>query len=67
MTYANLLIRPDLGYKAYRLHCRFTICAFPTKGQLEGGKLEAGYRFIEDMDKQGYEYIDSHGVKMSGP
>ncbi len=56
------LIRPDLGRRAYRLKCRFVIEAYPTAGRLATVKVEAAERFVEDMAKQGYEYMDKHGV-----
>lgn len=63
----TLILRPDLGRKAYRLRCRFRVEAFPHAGWLEGAKYAAAEMFVKDMAKQGYEYLDEHGFKMTGP
>lgn len=65
--FPTLLFRPDHGYKPYRLRCRFAMDAFPNRGQLETAKHTAAEQFIKDMEKQGWEYLDQHGIQMSGP
>ncbi|KKN62516.1 hypothetical protein LCGC14_0511320 [marine sediment metagenome] len=63
----ELILRPDLGKRAYRLKCRFVIGAFPSERALEKGKYEAADLFVRDMAKQDFEYVDHYGFKMSGP
>ena len=63
----ELLLRPDLGKKAYRLKCRFIVGAFPSDRTLEKAKYEAADLFVRDMAKQGWQYLDEHGFKMTGP
>lgn len=63
----ELLLRPDLGKKAYRLKCRFVIGAFPSERTLELAKYHAADLFVRDMAKQGWQYLDEHGFKMTGP
>ena len=71
----ELLLRRDLGKGAYRLRCRFVIDAAPLspwsrriwEAELERMKVEVARRFVEDMTKQGFEYVDEHGFQMSGP
>lgn len=63
----ELLLRPDLGKKAYRLKCRFLIGAYPSERTLEKAKFHAADLFIQDLAKQGWENVSKHGFKMSGP
>jgi len=63
----EVLVRPDRGKKAYRLRCRFTVEAFPNPDFLERAKFRAAETFVEDMRKQGWEYLNSYGFKMTGP
>lgn len=63
----TLILRPDLGKKAYRLKCRFTIEAFPTKRSLELGKFKAAGLFVTDLAKQGWENVEKFGFKLNGP
>ena len=67
MAHALNIIRPDFGSKAYRLHCRFTMPAYPRADFLAKAKFEAAELFVKDMAKQGFNYIDKHGFKMTGP
>lgn len=67
MNSLTLLLRPDLGKRAYRLRCRFTVNAFPDTAMLERAKVQAAEMFVRDMAKQGWEYLDKHGFKMTGP
>src|SRR3990167_8739336 len=64
---AELLLRPDLGKRAYRLKCRFVVGAFPNERTLEKAKYEAAELFVRDMAKQGWQYMGEHGFKMQGP
>ena len=63
----EVLVRPDRSKRAYRLRCRFRVEAFPNPGFLERAKFRAAETFVEDMHKQGWEYLNSHGFKMTGP
>ena len=63
----ELLLRLDLGKRAYRLKCRFVIGAFPSERTLEKAKVHAAELFIADMAKQGWQYVSSHGFTMKGP
>ena len=63
----QLLVRPDLGRKAYRLKCRFTVNAFPDPELLAKEKFRVAEMFVTDMAKQGFDYLDKHGFRMSGP
>jgi len=63
----ELMLRPDLGKKAYRLRCRFSIGAFPSRDVLEKAKVACAERFVIDMAKQGWDYLDKYGFRMSGP
>jgi len=63
----TLLLRPDLGKKAYRLRCRFSIGPFPSERSLGKAKRAAAEAFIADMAKQGWYYLDRYGFKMTGP
>ena len=63
----ELLIRPSLDKSAYRLKCRFKIEAYPQPSRLELAKVRMAERFVEDMHKQGWEYVEQFGFKMTGP
>ena len=71
----EFLHRPDRGKGAYRLKCRFVIDASPTSmwgraiwaTELNRMKIEVAERFVEDMAKQGFEYLDKYGIQMFGP
>ena len=63
----TLLVRPDMGRKAYRLRCRFKVSAFPSQDLLEKSKYKVAELFVESLAKQGWEYLDKHGFKMTGP
>lgn len=64
---AELMLRPDLGKRAYRLRCRFTIGAMPSARTLEKAKYHAAELFVRDMKQQGWEYLDHYGFRMTGP
>ena len=63
----QIILRPGLEKKAYRLRCRFSIPAFPTERWLEKAVLATGKVFIADLAKRGWVYLDKHGIKLSGP
>lgn len=63
----SLLIPRDLGRRAYWLHARFTVPAHPKTVWLDEAADEAGKLFIADMAKQGFTYIDKHGMGYRGP
>lgn len=63
----ELILKPDLGRKAYRLRCVFRLPAGPPARILEKAKYAAADRFIRDMRVQGWEYVDEHGFRMRGP
>ena len=69
----ELLLRPDLGKKAYRLKCRFTIEANHKPEYLEKVKYKVAEEFINDIKKQGWEYDPNRlppserGFKLTGP
>ena len=63
----ELLLRPDLGKKAYRLKCRFVIGAYPSERTLEKAKYHAADLFVTDMAKQGWQYVSRHGFTLKGP
>ena len=67
MGYAELLFRRDLGKRPYRLRCRFQIDARPKAEWLEKAKIAAAEAFVRDLRKQGFEYMDVHGIRMTGP
>lgn len=67
MNAPQLLLKPDLGYKAYRLRCKFTIGADPRPEFLQKAKYAAAEQFREDMHKQGWEYVERYGFHMTGP
>lgn len=48
---------PDPGKKAYRMHCRFTIGAYPGARMLEKAKYAAAEEFVAHMAKKGYQWI----------
>ena len=62
----EVLLRPDLGKRAYRLKCRFITNPFPNERMLELAKYEAADLFVRDMAKQGWQYT-GNGFKMAGP
>jgi len=63
----EILLRPDLGKRAYRLRCRFTVDAYPTREWLDKAKVAAAEAFVKDMGKQGWQYQDKYGFRLSGP
>ena len=62
----NVIIRPEREYKVYRLRAAFDLAPFPSEKQLRLMKLKAGYLFMRDMQKQGWEYM-GRGLGLSGP
>lgn len=63
----TLPMRPTRDRKAYRLRCRFRIEPRPTQDRLDREKVRIAERFVVDMHKQGWENVESHGFKMTGP
>ena len=71
----ELLLRPDLGNKPYRLRMRFRVPAGPDhpwlkdlwRQTLDRAKYAAGEQFVADMAKRGWEYIEQYGLRMTGP
>ena len=63
----ELLLRPDLGKKAYRLRCRFVVGAHPSERTLEKAKYEAADLFVADMAKQGWQWLSKHSFRIRGP
>ena len=63
----TLLLRPDLGRKAYRLKCRFIVEAFPKEEWVNQAKFVAAQLFINSMAKQGWEHLEKYGFAMRGP
>ena len=63
----SLIFRPDRGRKGYRLRCRFAVPAFPNEHFLEKAKFVAAEQFVKDMETQGWDYLDAHGFRMTGP
>ena len=73
MDLPEVLIRPDLGYKAYRLRCRFIMDAYPLSDWVTKTKFKVAEMFVADMAKQGWEYdpnklpVHERGFKLAGP
>jgi hypothetical protein len=67
MADSHVLLRQKRDKKAYRLRCRFKIDSLPRPEWLEKAKFAAAERFVEDMRKQGWEYVGKFGFKMTGP
>ena len=63
----TLLLRPSRDKRAYRLRCRFKTDPRPGVGRLEREKGRIAERFVEDMKKQGWDYLPQHGFTMKGP
>lgn len=60
------LVRPDLGYKPYRIRCRVRTLA--GRGpDLQGKALLAQVEsWIDDMKLQGWDYDDRGGLELTG-
>lgn len=63
----ELLLRKDLGKRAYRLKCRFKIEPCPGQSRLDREKVTVAERFVADMHKQGWENQPGYGFRMRGP
>ena len=63
----QIIAKPSLNKKPYRLKCRFKIEAYPHPSRLGLAKVRMAERFVEDMHKQGWEYVERFGFKMTGP
>lgn len=73
MNLPELLLHKDLGKRAYRLKCRFKIDPNPKPDWLERTKFQAAELWVQDMEKQGWEYDPNklekslRGFTMKGP
>lgn len=67
MNAPHVLLKPDLGHKAYRLRCKFTIGAAPSRDFLDKAKYAAAEKFVQDMAKQGWVHVSRFGFHMTGP
>lgn len=67
MGYLELLLRPDLGKRPYRLRCRFTTHPNPSRDFLDREKVKVAERFIADMAAQGWDFLGQYGVRLTGP
>ena len=63
----QLAIKPSLDKRGYRLKCRFKIEPYPREERLNREKVRMAERFVEDMHKQGWEYVERFGFSMKGP
>lgn len=61
-----IILRPNRERKVYRLKCSFDLDPHPSERRLRLMTLEVGYRFLRDMEKQGWQYM-GRGLEMSGP
>lgn len=71
------LIPTQPDYRPYKLRCRFTIGASPCHrwvsdlaplcGHLERAGYDAGRRFLEDMERQGWRPVDGNLQLTGGP
>ncbi len=67
MTTLQIIAKPSLDRKAYRLKCRFKVEPYPKRERLKREKVRVAEMFVADMDKQGWKYIPQHGFTMKGP
>lgn len=58
----TIIVPKEAGLKPYRLHARFSIKSYPPPAALDEAVKTCAEKFIEDMAKQGWEYLDQHGV-----
>ena len=71
----ELITQPEASKRPCRLRCRFKVDAAPSHPHLrriwlralEKMKYRMAERFIKDMARQGWEYLDKHGIRMTGP
>src|SRR3990167_1538400 len=63
----TLLVRHTREKTPYRLRARFKIEPYPSPFRLDREKVKVAEQFVRDMHKQGWEYVESHGFKMTGP
>ena len=62
-----ILLRKDLGRRPYKMRCRFEIEADHTRGQLEKARKVALNKFIADIGKRGWEYVERIQPRITGP
>lgn len=67
MNSLDILLRPSLDKRGYRLRCRFKIEPYPTKARLDRERVTVAEQFVSDMHKQGWEHDARHAFKMTGP
>lgn len=73
MNYPEVLIRPELEKKAYRLRCRFVTPAYPDIDRVHKLKYKIAEDFVRDMELQGWKYTPERlpenvrGFKLTGP
>ncbi len=67
LTSALNFVPTQPEYRVYRLRCRFVVGAFCSQEQVEGERLKASYRFVEDMQTQGWELADGNLELSGGP
>ena len=63
----QILSKPTLDKSAYRLKCRFKIEPYPNIERLHREKVRVAEQFVDDMHKQGWEYVDRWDWTMKGP
>lgn len=63
----SLLLRPDLGKKAYKMRSRFRIEAEHTREQLNRARNVALNDFIVAMGKRDWQYVSKYLPRITGP
>ena len=63
----QIIAKPTLDRKAYRLKARFKIEPYPRPSRLDLAKVRMAERFVKDMHNRGWEYVERFGFKMTGP
>ena len=67
MKSVQVVIKPSLDKKPYRLRCRFKSDPYPLQSRLDREKVTIAERFVRDMKAQGWVYDDRFGFRMTGP
>ena len=67
METVQVLIKPSLDKKPYRLRCRFKIERLPRLERLDREKVRLAEQFVRDMAAQGWVYDNRFGFRMTGP
>lgn len=63
----ELILPRDRGRKPYWLHARFSTPAYPKPEWVDELADAAGKLFIADMNRQGWQFEDKHGLWWTGP